>query len=148
VGRSSGVVDIPGEELKKGFAHVVNGLAAVPGLRWKIWIMNEQPHEAGGLYLFDDQDAVEAYLEGPLVAALKTNPALSEFSFKQLDVLEDLTTITRGPVKQVRSRGKGDETVLTGAFVYYMVERDSGVGPGYVNLHKPPKCWQLVAGLC
>lgn len=90
---------IPGEDLKKGFAHVVNDIAAVPGLRWKIWIMNEQTKEAGGLYLFDGREAVEAYLEGPLVGALKTNPALSDFSLKQFDVLEDLTAITRGPVK-------------------------------------------------
>jgi hypothetical protein len=40
----------PGADLKKGFAHAVNDIAAVPGLRWKIWIMNEQTHEAGGLY--------------------------------------------------------------------------------------------------
>ncbi|MEJ2100631.1 MAG: YdhR family protein, partial [Desulfobacterales bacterium] len=89
----------PGADLKKGYEHVVNDIAAVPGLRWKIWIMNEQTHEAGGLYLFNDQDAVEAYLEGPLIAALKNNPVLGEFSFKQFDVLDDLTSITRGPVK-------------------------------------------------
>jgi len=89
----------PGADLKKGFAQVVNDIAAVPGLIWKIWIMNEQTHEAGGLYLFNSQEAVDAYLQGPLIGALKTNPALGQFSFKQFDVLEDLTAITRGPVK-------------------------------------------------
>ena len=28
--------------------------AAVPGLRWKIWMINEAESEAGGIYLFDD----------------------------------------------------------------------------------------------
>ena len=89
----------PSEVMKKGFAQVVNDIAAVPGLRWKIWIMNEQTQEAGGLYLFDDQAAVEAYLKGPLIAGLKANPAISEPSFKQFSVVDDLTTITRGPMK-------------------------------------------------
>jgi len=93
----------PAEELKKGFTHVVNEIAAVKGLRWKIWIMNEQTQEAGGLYLFDDRDAVEAYLEGPIAAGLKSNPALSEISFKQFNVVEDLTAITRGPIKSAGS---------------------------------------------
>ena len=88
----------PGGEMKKGFAQVVNDIAAVTGLRWKIWIMNEQTQEAGGLYLFDDQGAVEAYLEGPLIAGLKANPAASDISFKQFNVVEELTTITRGPM--------------------------------------------------
>jgi hypothetical protein len=90
---------VPSEDLKKGFASLVDEIAAVPGLRWKIWIMNEQAYETGGLYLFDDQGSVEAYLQGPLIAALKTNPAISEISIKQFNVLEDLTTVTRGPMK-------------------------------------------------
>jgi len=89
----------PGEDLKKTFTHVVDEIAAVSGLRWKIWIMNEQTQEAGGLYLFDNQESVAAYLEGPLIAGLKDNPALSEISFKQFNVVKHLTAITRGPVK-------------------------------------------------
>lgn len=89
----------PGEEMKKGFAQVVNDIAAVTGLRWKIWIMNEETQEAGGLYLFDDQESVAAYLEGPLIAGLKANPAISEPSFKQFKVVDELTAITRGPLK-------------------------------------------------
>ena len=89
----------PSGDLKNGFEPLVNDISAVPGLRWKIWIMNEQEHEAGGIYLFDDEDSVQAYLEGPIVAGLKAHPALSEISAKQFDVLEDFTIVTRGPMK-------------------------------------------------
>ncbi len=89
----------PSADLKNGFTPLVNDIATVPGLRWKIWIMNEKEDEAGGIYYFDDEDAVQAYLEGPIVAGLKTHPALSEISAKQFDVLEDFTTVTRGPMK-------------------------------------------------
>ena len=31
-----------------------DALAAVAGLRWKIWLVNEAEQEGGGIYLFDD----------------------------------------------------------------------------------------------
>ena len=89
---------VPSEELKSVFASVADDIAAVPGLRWKVWIITEDEREAGGIYLFDDSDSTRAYLAGPMVAGLKTHPALSEISAKQFDVLEDLTALTRGPI--------------------------------------------------
>jgi hypothetical protein len=72
--------------------------AAVPGLRWKIWIINEAEGEAGGLYLFEDEDALNACLASPLTAQVTAHPALSDFSVKQFDVMEEVTKTTRGPV--------------------------------------------------
>jgi len=56
-------------------------------------------NEAGGIYLFDDEASLKAYLEGPLAAQVMNHPALSEMSAKAFDVLSDVTAITRGPVK-------------------------------------------------
>jgi hypothetical protein len=75
-------------------------IAAVTGLRWKVWLMNEAESEAGGVYLFEDQASTTAFLEGPIVAQVVKHPALSDFSVKQFDVPEKLTEITRGPVKE------------------------------------------------
>jgi len=72
--------------------------AAVAGLRWKVWLMNEAKSEAGGIYLFDDQDSLDAFLAGPLAAQVSSHPALSEMSVKQFDVMPEATAITRGPV--------------------------------------------------
>lgn len=72
--------------------------AQVPGLRWKIWILNENESEAGGICYFEDSGALETYLSGELADEVTSHPALSEMSVKQFDVLEDLTSITRGPV--------------------------------------------------
>jgi len=41
---------------------------------------------------------VKAFLEGPLAATVTSHPALSDFSVKQFDVMEDLTKTARGPV--------------------------------------------------
>lgn len=86
-------------EYEQAVSSLVSEYAAVPGLRWKIWIINEAEQEAGGIYLFDDETSMKALLEGPLAAQVTSHPALSDFSVKQFDVMDDLTTITRGPVK-------------------------------------------------
>jgi hypothetical protein len=89
---------VPSADLKNAFSPLVKDIAATPGLRWKVWIINEQEREAGGIYLFDDAESVQAYLGGPIVSGLKAHPALSQISLKQFDVLEDFTATTRGPV--------------------------------------------------
>ncbi len=56
-------------------------IADTPGLRWKVWLMNEAEREAGGIYLFDDAASVQAFLAGPIVAAVKSHPALSQWEW-------------------------------------------------------------------
>ena len=85
-------------EYEEAVSPLAGEFAAVPGLRWKIWIVNDQESEAGGLYLFEDEASLWAYLEGPLAAQVKNHPALSDMSAKLFDVMGDLTAITRGPV--------------------------------------------------
>jgi len=75
-------------------------IADTPGLRWKVWLMNEAEREAGGIYLFDDEASGQAFLAGPIVAAVKSNPAISHISAKMFDVMENLTAITHGPVRE------------------------------------------------
>jgi hypothetical protein len=72
--------------------------AAVDGLRWKLWIINEEQSEAGGIMLFEDQTAADAFLAGPLAAKVTGHPALSDFSVKQFDIQESVTAMTRGPI--------------------------------------------------
>jgi len=85
-------------EYEQAVSPLAGDIAAVAGLRWKVWLMNEAESEAGGIMLFDDEASVKAYLEGPIVAQVTSHPALSDFSVKQFDVMEKVTAITRGPV--------------------------------------------------
>jgi len=41
---------------------LAESIAQEPGLIWKIWTENPDSHEAGGIYLFEDQASAEAYL--------------------------------------------------------------------------------------
>src|SRR5512132_1949860 len=70
-------------------------IADTPGLRWKVWLMNEAEREAGGIYLFESEGAAQSYLGGPIVAALKASPGISNISAKLFDVLESHTAITK-----------------------------------------------------
>jgi hypothetical protein len=73
-------------------------IANVKGLLWKIWIVNEHTREAGGIYLFNDESSVEAFLEGNIVAELKKNPVVSDIEAKIFDVMDRHSKVTRGPV--------------------------------------------------
>ena len=85
-------------ELAESFAPLAEPIAEVAGLRWKIWSLNEAEGEFAGIYLFDDGESVQAYLEGPIIAAVTKHPALSDISAKQFGVIEEFSAITRGPV--------------------------------------------------
>lgn len=88
-----------GKEYQSAVSPMAEAFAAVPGLRWKIWYeKDEDTGEAGGIYLFSDQASVDKFLSSDLVAKVTSNPALSDFSVKQFDILERETMITRGPV--------------------------------------------------
>ena len=77
---------------------LADDIAAVPGLRWKIWPINEAESEGGGVFLFDDEASMQAFLEGPIAAQVTGHPALSDFSVKQFDIMEAESRVTRGPV--------------------------------------------------
>jgi len=85
-------------ELAEAFAPLTEPIAAVPGLRWKIWSLNADTSEFAGIYLFDDAESVQAYLEGPIIAGVSEHPALSDINAKQFGVIEEFSAITRGPV--------------------------------------------------
>jgi hypothetical protein len=90
--------NVPRADYEQAVAPLGNDIAAVAGLRWKIWLMNEGESEAGGIMLFEDEKSLQAYLDGPIAAQIVSHPALSDFSVKQFDIMEAETAITRGPV--------------------------------------------------
>ena len=86
-------------DLEEAWLQIAQPIADMPGLRWKVWLMNEAERLAGGLYLFESETAAQSYLDGPIVAALKASPDISNISAKLFDVLESHTAITSGPVR-------------------------------------------------
>lgn len=89
---------IPRKEFEAVVSPVAHDIAKVPGLRWKVWLINERESEAGGLYLFDDEAQAKMYLESPIVAGLREHPNISDIRIKQFNIMEAASHVTRGPV--------------------------------------------------
>lgn len=93
-------LNVPASEYEQIVAPLAQAFADVPGLRWKIWLLNAEAGEAGGIYLFDTEAARQAFLEGPLAAQVKAAPFLRDLQAKLFAVMPEVTAMTRGPVLQ------------------------------------------------
>lgn len=91
-------LNVTGTEYKDIVTPLADQFAALPGLIWKIWMIDPAAQQAGGIYVFEDDAPLTAFLQGPLATACMVHPALRDFSAKTFDIIEDLTAITRGPV--------------------------------------------------
>lgn len=89
-------LDMPAAEYQGLVDSIAPAFCQVPGLRWKIWVLNLATREAGGLYLFESQVALEGYLAGPLVARLRALPSIRNVSVKQFEVMPEATALTGG----------------------------------------------------
>jgi hypothetical protein len=86
-------------EYEQAAKSLADQFANLPGLMWKIWIMDEDKNEAGGIYLFEDETSLNTYLNGPLAKTVTSHPAFSNFSVKPFAVMYKLTEITHGPIE-------------------------------------------------
>lgn len=90
-------LNVPLAEYQQMAASVAHDFLDVPGLRWKIWLLGPTDREAGGIYLFDSQASLDAYLNGPLVARMRGLTSIRNISMKQFEVMPEVTALTRGP---------------------------------------------------
>ena len=91
-------LNVPASEYEDLARSAAQTFADVPGLVWKIWLLNKATLEAGGIYQFENQASLDAFLNGPLVAQVKAMTAIRDLSVKQFQVMTEVTSVTRGPV--------------------------------------------------
>jgi hypothetical protein len=70
--------------------------AALPGLRAKIWLANQQANIYGGIYTWDDVAAMRAYQGGKIFQGLQANPSMIDLAVRDFSVLAGPTEVTRG----------------------------------------------------
>jgi hypothetical protein len=73
-------------------------ISAVPGLTWKIWLMNETEQAAGGIYLFENREAAQAFLGSDAVKSFASHPTISNVNAKIFEPDEVLSKVTRAPL--------------------------------------------------
>ncbi|HWI92748.1 MAG TPA: YdhR family protein [Flavisolibacter sp.] len=91
---------LPHSEFRDLLISVAGDFAKVPGCQWKIWLIDEEKKEGGAIYLFNSEKALSAFKESPLVQGVLTHPALSNFDFRETDMIKQAGAITRAPVSE------------------------------------------------
>ena len=71
-------------------------IAAVPGLIWKVWILDEAASELGGVYLFASRAQAQAYADGPFLEHLRHDPRVVRVEHRLWDT-HALSALTRAP---------------------------------------------------
>jgi hypothetical protein len=89
---------LPTEEFKKIMPVVAPEFSAIPGCCWKIWLINEDSKEAGGVYLFESAAELEQFLSSNLFASVANNPAFSNLQINTFSVEEAASVITGAPL--------------------------------------------------
>lgn len=83
----------PAETRRQGQT-LAPAISQVPGLLWKIWLMDEATHQAGGIYLFESPAAAEAYLNGPIGQAIQNHPDFFDLHVRLTPLCIENTAIT------------------------------------------------------
>ena len=70
---------------------------SIPGLGVKFALANPDANEYGGVYLFEDSAALEAFLASPLLTEWGAHPDVSELTYDRYQVFPDFTLKTMKP---------------------------------------------------
>ena len=89
-------------------------IASVEGLIWKIWVLQKDEFEIGGIYLFSNREAAEAYLNHPVVQAVCSNSAVVSTQSQLWDVESSLSALTRAPLWDFCMQYSEPEALLAG----------------------------------
>jgi len=85
-----------GKHMSEAMADLAHSITEEPGFIWKVWTENETTNEAGGIYLFVDEETALAYLE--MHTARLKDFGISNINTKIFYVNEDLSKITNAPL--------------------------------------------------
>jgi hypothetical protein len=89
-------------------------IASVEGLIWKIWILQQEEFEMGGMYLFANREAAEAYLDHPVIQAVCSNPVVVSHQAQLWDVESSLSALTRAPLQDICAQYSKSDALVAG----------------------------------
>lgn len=72
--------------------------AALPGLVSKVWLAGQDTGVFGGVYFWENHEAMRQFTQTDLFKAVATHPNLTDVVSRDFDVLEAPTRVTRGLV--------------------------------------------------
>jgi len=93
--------NIPTEQLKRVMTTAAPEFSEIPGCFWKIWLINEEQKEAGGVYLFKSVIELEQFLTSYMFELVKENPFFSNLQTNIFGVPEEPSLITGAPLMKM-----------------------------------------------
>ena len=93
------------EEYEAHAERIAPAIAGLPGLIAKAWLGDRGEDTYGGVYLWADRAAAEAYEDGELLAAVRRNPAFAGFRSSILDTLAAPTVLTTRGLAELSATG-------------------------------------------
>jgi len=72
--------------------------AAVPGLVRKVWIASSETGTYGGVYVWQDKQAMDEFAKTELFNSVATHPNLDNVTSVDFGVLDGPTQVTRGSI--------------------------------------------------
>lgn len=73
--------------------------AGLPGLLAKVWLADAATNTYGGVYLWQDRQAMESFTKTDLFRSVATHPNLADITSKDFAVMEAPTRVTRGALE-------------------------------------------------
>jgi hypothetical protein len=107
-------LQVPPDVFLSHSREAATNIASVEGLIWKIWVLQEEEREIGGIYLFADRETAEAYLNHPVIQAVRSNPAVVSTQSQLWDVESSLSSLTRAPLGDIRAQYSEQDAMVAG----------------------------------
>ena len=90
--------DMTEAEFRSMANEVAPAFTEVPGLISKVWLADPAKNTYGGVYIWQDTAAMQAYLASDLFKGVAGNPNFGNITSRDFDVLSGPTTTTAGPL--------------------------------------------------
>ena len=78
---------------------VAPAFAELPGLISKTWLANAETNTYGGLYVWADRGAMEAYKQTDIYKGMQANPHFENVTVTDFAVVENATRTTGGHIE-------------------------------------------------
>jgi hypothetical protein len=119
----------PETELSPAFLEMAPTFAAIEGLEWKTWTIDQDKKRCGGVYLFKDGASAEAFAERMVVFTARIKLEMGDVD-STLDDIRALTEVYGGFIASVNTRsGTGAITIrVPQASFYDAVSEVKGLG--------------------
>ena len=91
--------DISEEEYCRQCESIAFAFANLPGLVSKTWLADPETNTYGGVYVWQNRQAMENHKETDIYKGMVTNPHFDGVTVKDFSVLENPTRVTQGSVE-------------------------------------------------